>query len=257
MDIQLCPRQTPGSAVHHTSAGWRLEIPAGPARTYRLAQLDDYGNTARKLFSYSPHWTLLFRARVSKVDLPGTWGFGLWNDPFGFSLGFRGGKRGQLPALPQTAWFMHASQPNWLSLQGNSERVPANGFFAGTFRSLRIPSILFAPGALAISLCAIRPFSRLFRRLASRFIHQEGARVDLDVTKWHEYSIQWLRENCTFSLDGKALLHTTTSPQPPLGLVLWIDNQYAAWTPQGKLGYGTLENPDAWLEVEGLEISRE
>jgi len=45
------------------------------------------------------------------------------------------------------------------------------------------------------------------------------------------------------------------SPRPPLGLVIWMDNQYAAFTPGGKIGIGVLDHPDpAWLEIRALEI---
>jgi hypothetical protein len=253
MDIQLRPRLNPGSFVRQTTAGWRLSIPTGPPRTYRLAQLDDYASLSRSCFLHSPPGTLSLRACVSGTDLPGTWGFGVWNDPFGFSLGF-GGQPGRLPALPQTAWFMHASPPNWLSLRDDPERIPANGFFAGTFRSPGIPPFLFAPGLLALPLCAIRPISRFLRRLVARIIHQDATKVALDVTQWHDYSIHWSLDGCIFSVDRKEILRTSCSPPPPLGLVLWIDNQFAAWTPGGQLGYGTLENPDAWLEIENLTL---
>jgi hypothetical protein len=260
MEIQLIPHKTPDSSVYETIAGWRLNMPAGPPRTYRLAQLDDYFRNPRSRLRHAPPWIFRLRARLSNVDLPGTWGFGLWNDPFGISLGF-GGKPGRLPALPQTAWFMHASPPNWLSLRdrpspSSGQAIPANGFFAGTFRSRRIPSILFLPGILALPLFAIRPISRLLRQLAGRIIRQDAARVNVDVTGWHEYSMAWLNEGCTFSVDGSEILCTPCSPLPPLGLVLWIDNQYAAWTPEGRLGYGTLENPSAWLEIEKLTIQQ-
>ena len=254
MEFELSPRQAAFGSQTRTSAGWRLDLPAGPQRIYRLAQLDDYARMPRNRLKHGPPWSFHLRARVSEVDLPGTWGFGLWNDPFGFSLGFGGDTPGRLPTLPQTAWFMHASPPNWLSLQNDPDKIPANGFFAGTFRSPRIPAFVFAPGFLALPLCAIRPVSRLLRRLASRLVHQDGARIDLDVTQWHEYSIHWLPESCEFSVDGQTLLHTACSPTPPQGLVLWIDNQFAAWTPEGRLGYGTLENPSAWLEIEGLKV---
>jgi hypothetical protein len=256
MEIQLRPRQTSGSSVIQAATGWRLEIPDGASRFYRLAQLDDYGILSRSHFLHSPPLAFSLRARLSEVDLPGTWGFGLWNDPFGLSLGF-GGKPGRLPTLPQTAWFMHASPPNWLSLRDHPERIPANGFFAGTFRSPRIPSFLFTPGLLALPLCAIRRISRFLRRLAGRIIHQDASSVILDVTQWHEYSIHWLSESCIFSVDEKTILHTPCSPRPPLGLVLWIDNQFAAWNPEGTLGFGTLENPTAALEFKELNIQRE
>jgi len=254
MEFELSSRYAGLATLTRTRAGWRLGLPAGPHRSYRLAQLDDYARMPRNRLKHVPPWTLHLRARVSCVDLPGTWGFGLWNDPFGFSLGSGGGKPWRLPALPQTAWFMHASPPNWLSMRNDPERIPANGFFAGTFRSPRIPAFLFAPGLLALPLCAIRPISRFLRQLASRIIHQDGARVDLDVTQWHEYSIQWLQEGCEFSVDEQAFLRTSCSPRPPLGLVLWIDNQYAAWNPEGQLAFGTLENPSTWLEIDGLKV---
>lgn len=258
MKTGLSPRHTPGATVSRTANGWRLEIPAGGRRAYRLAQFDDYAGTPRRLLGHTPPWTLRLRVRLSAADLPGTWGFGLWNDPFGLSLGF-GGKVARLPALPQTAWFFHASPPNWLSLRDrpfpDSGRViPGDGFFAGTFRSPRIPSILFSPLILAVPLFAVRPISRLLRRWASRFIRQDGARVKVDVTQWHEYAIHWQEEACTFTVDGAEVLSTSISPCSPLGLVLWIDNQYAAWTPDGGLGYGILENPPAWMEIEAIKF---
>jgi len=276
MNIGLTPRQINGGRVTPTASGWRLEMSAGAARTYRLAQLDDYIDRPaissphfddsrevlpRGRFWHAPPWTLTLRVHLSAANLPGTWGFGLWNDPFGLSLGF-GGKVMRLPALPQTAWFFHASLPNWLCLHddplpGSGRTIPASGFFAGTFRSLPIPSFLLAPGLLALPFFRIRPISRLFRRLAGRIICQDGLGVDVDVTQWHDYSIRWLNESCTFSVDGNEILSTQILPHPPLGLIIWMDNQFAAWAPDGRLGYGTLENPDAWMEIENLTIQRE
>ncbi len=254
MEFELSPHQAGGATLSRTSGVWRLELPAGLPRTFRLAQLDDYAHDPRSRFKHRPPWTFSLRARLSNANLPGTWGFGLWNDPFGLSLGF-GGQAASLPALPQTAWFMHASPPNWLSFRDDpvidsSQAIPANGFFAGTFRSPNIPSLLLAPALLAFPLCAIRPFSRFLRKVAGRLIHQDARTVNVDVTRWHEYSIRWSDQSCTFSLDGNEFLSTYISPRPPLGLVIWMDNQYAAWTPQGRLAYGTLENPAAWMEIE-------
>jgi hypothetical protein len=259
MEFELSPRQIGGAKLDRIPGGWRLEMPAGLPHTYRLAQIDDYTRIPRRLMRHVPPWTFSLRARLSTADLPGTWGFGLWNDPFGLSLGF-GGEPARLPALPQTAWFMHASPPNWLSLQRDCHPaselpIPANGFFAGTFRSSRIPSLVLTPGLLALPLCAIRPVSRLLRRLANLLIRQDAIRVILDVTEWHAYSINWLSGSCTFAVDGMEVLSTACSPHPPLGVVIWIDNQYAAWTPQGQLRYGTLGNPAAWLEIEKLSFS--
>jgi len=296
MNIELTSRHTPGANVSQTADGWQMDIPAGPRGSYRLSQLDDYGRAVtyhymhmpRRAFGWQSPVTLRLRARASDSSLPGTWGFGLWNDPFGFAISF-GGTARRLPALPNTAWFFHASPESYLSLQpchceeqsdeaipsragiassgtpalaggAREERpprndMPANGFFAGTFRSPRWPSPLLAPALLALPLLALRPASRLLRRLASRLVRQDGGAVSVDVTQWHEYSIRWQAEAVVFLVDGVEILRTPIAPRGPLGLVLWIDNQYAAWRPDGRLGYGTVENPAAWLEIENIVVS--
>jgi hypothetical protein len=44
-------------------------------------------------------------------------------------------------------------------------------------------------------------------------------------------------------------------PRGRLGLVIWIDNQYASLPPDGHVGYGTLANDQpAWLELEDLNL---
>ena len=248
MEIELKSRCTPGASLNRIENGWRLNIPAGGGGTYRLAQLDDYATLSRGQFHHSPPWRLSLHARVSSSNLPGTWGFGLWNDPFGFSLGF-GGKAGRIPVLPETAWFFHASPPNWLSFR---DKIPSQGFFAGTVHSPHLPSLFLAPAFLGFPFLALRPISRLLRRLAGKTIRQEAAAISIDVTGWHEYSMQWLRDFTEFKIDDTSILQTSISPDPPLGLVLWIDNQFAAWTPEGRLSYGTLDNPAAWLDIKAI-----
>jgi hypothetical protein len=247
----LSVRQAHAGKVTPTPNGWRLSIPGGQKGGYRLAQLDDYGALPRRKFCWHPPLTFSLRARVSAANLPGTWGFGLWNDPFGLSLGF-GGTPGRLPALPQAAWFFHASSENYLALRND---LPARGFFAGTFHSPRPPSILLAPGLLALPGLALRPASRLLRRLASGFVQQDGAAVQIEVTGWHTYRLHWQKAQVDFQVDDRPILQTRLSPPSPLGLVIWIDNQYAAWGPDGQLGYGSLENPEAFLEIEAMKLS--
>src|SRR5512147_1754689 len=122
-------RQTPGSVVRETGPrSWRLEIPAGPAGAYRWAQIDDHLRLARRSFPCRPPLRLDLRARLSALDLPGTWGFGFWNDPFSTSLGVGGAAR-RLPVLPNAAWFFYAGQPNYLAFR---DTHPAEGFLAAT-----------------------------------------------------------------------------------------------------------------------------
>jgi hypothetical protein len=253
MELKLIQRLAMGGSVGKREEGWRFSLPAGSKSIYRLAQLDDYGTFRRNHFSHNPPFYMELHARVSSNWMPGTWGFGLWNDPFGVSLGF-GGKHGRLPTLPQVAWFMYASPPNWLSFRNDPTEVPPNGFFAGTIRSKKIPSLLTAAGLPLLPFTVIRPASRLLRRFARRIIHQDLARIENDVTEWHTYSLQWKSDSCQFSVDDNEILETSLLPQGPLGLVLWIDNQFAAWTPEGRIQFGILKNPEGWLEIDKLKV---
>jgi hypothetical protein len=232
---------------------WRLHIPAGPEGAYRLAQFDDYAALKRKDFPWKPPATLQLQGRASAPDLPGTWGFGLWNDPFSIGLGLGGGVR-KLPALPQAAWFFFASPPNYLSFRND---LPAVGGLAAAFSSKKIPTLLLGLGAPLLPALVFRPVARLFRWLARLAIGQSAVLISHDPTTWHDYRIVWRAERVSFYVDGQTLLDTAVAPRSPLGLVVWIDNQYAALPPDGKLGWGTLENEDSWIEVRSLEIKHE
>jgi hypothetical protein len=250
MRFQLQPRITEGARVETSGEEtWRLVIPPEARGKYRLAQMDNYYGVSRTRFPHQAPFTLELRARVSAPDLPGTWGFGLWNDPFGFGLGM-GGAAARFPALPNAAWFFHASEPNYLALR---DTHPAQGFLAATFRSPLIPAaflLLAAPGALFLTWPAA---ARLLRRLARRIVREDALKLDLDVTAWCDYRLEWLEQTARFWVDGTLALETPFSPLGQLGLVIWIDNQYAAFPPDGRLRSGTLANSEeAWLEFELL-----
>jgi hypothetical protein len=214
--------------------------------------LDDYVSRRRDDFSWRPPLSLSLRARASATSIPGTWGFGLWNDPFSLSLGLGGGER-RIPALPEATWFFFASPHNYLSLRDD---LPGTGKLAATFRSRHYPSFLLALGAPLLPLLALPPPARLFRRLARRFIHQDATELSLEVTTWRVFQLDWSTSDVRFIIDNNIVLHTQVSPHGPLGLVLWIDNQYAALPPDGRLGYGTLPNPKpAWIEITDLTLN--
>ncbi len=252
MSLQLERRSTPGAEVQALAHGWRLSIPAGPAGTYRWAQLDDYLQRRRSGFLWRPPTRLSLCARVSATDLPGTWGFGLWNDPFSVSLGL-GGTARRLPALPNAAWFFFASPPNHLAVH---DHHPAQGFLAATFASASVPPPLLALAALGLPLFAWPGSARLLRRLARRFVREEAINLAVDPSEWHSYSLEWREEEVRFAVDGAVCCETPISPRGRLGLVLWIDNQYAAFPPSGILHFGTLPNPEpAWLELDGVQVT--
>jgi hypothetical protein len=275
---KLIPRFTPGAKVEEILRGerhtaYRLSIPAGPADKYRLAQIDDYTKTRRSRFPAHPPTNLSLSARASSDLIPGTWGFGLWNDPFGLSLGF-GGNPFRLPTLPNAVWFFGASEESYLSFRperssassttqskgastaprknsGSAQReVVANGFLAQTFRSPKFHPLLMLAG---IAL----PFSRRWaRRLMGKVIGEDGIRLRVDVTQWHRYKLDWREDQVSFEVDDARVFESPVSPQAPLGLVIWIDNQYAAFTPEGRIGFGVLKNPEpAWLEITDIDVT--
>jgi hypothetical protein len=258
---KLIPQHTPGARVDEISPGeaYRLMIPAGSADKYRLAQVYDYAKIPRSRFSLRAPLRLRLSARTSSDAIPGTWGFGIWNDPFGLSFGF-GGNPFRLPALPNAAWFFGASEENYLSFRdasstpptngGSAQReIAGNGFLAQTFRSPRFHPLLI-PAGLAL------PFSRkVTRRLLGNVIGEDGVGLSVDVTQWHRYSLEWRATGVSFDVDDVRVLESPVSPNPPLGLVIWIDNQYAAFTPEGKIGFGVLENSEpAWLEIKDIDM---
>lgn len=249
----LSPSTTPGAQVTSTESGWRLTIPPGPAGQYRLAQLDDYAGLSRHRFPWKPPFTLSLKARASAQMLPGTWGFGLWNDPFSFSLGLGGASR-RLPALPNAAWFFFASPPNYLSLHDD---LPAEGATAGVFQSPIIPAPLLALGTPGLPLLAWPPTARQLRRLARGLVRQDTASLSHDPTAWHKYTIHWSTKLVTFLVDDTVVFESPIVPRRPLGLVLWVDNQYMAFPPDGKLKMGTLANEvESWIEVADLRVDK-
>jgi hypothetical protein len=131
----------------------------------------------------------------------------------------------------------------------SAQREVANGFLAQTFRSPRFhPSLI--PAGLAL------PFSRkATRRLLGKVIDEDGKTLRVDVTQWHRYRLDWRESQVSFEVDDAQVFESQVSPNPPLGLVLWIDNQFAAFTPEGKIGFGVLENPEpAWLEIKDIDV---
>lgn len=254
MLANLKPRVSTGSTVQRTaSGGWRLTIQAGDKGHYRLAQLDDYAGLSRRRFPWRAPLRIGLRARSSAQEIPGTWGMGLWNDPFSLSLGL-GGASQRLPALPNAAWFFFASPPNHLSFRDD---LPGYGAMAATYRASSPALLAIISGLPLLPLLAIPAAARLIRRGISRLIRQGAAAIPQPAAEeWHDYEITWRADRVIFQVDNEGCLETAASPEGPLGLVLWVDNQYAAFSPEGRIGYGTLPNAEpAWIELENLNIA--
>lgn len=254
-------RLTLGQGSLETTGGrLRLVNTGTSARAYTNAQIDDYQHLARRHFLWRPPLSLTLRARFSHPGqheaanrpveatslLRGTAGFGFWNDPFLMTSA-------RLPTLPRAIWFFYSSPPSNMKLDW---RTPGYGWKAATIDAGRLPFWLLVPTApLAIPLMNLRPLYRRLWPVAQRAMYVNEAPIDVAMTDWHIYRIGWGIRTARFSIDGRTVLECTTPPRGPLGLVLWLDNQYMVVTPWGAFRHGILEKPGRqWLELDWLAV---
>jgi len=237
-----------GGALEASDGGLRLEIASASARRYADAQLDDYQGLARRHFPWRPPLTLTVRARFSHPEgqLRGTAGFGFWNDPFWMTGRY-------LPALPRAIWFFYASPESDMQLES---QVPGHGWKAATIDAANPAAIALAPLApLAVPLMNLAAAYRAAWPFVQRAVKVREALLGADMTAWHTYALEWGSRAARFSLDGRPVLDRAPSPGGPLGLVVWLDNQFMVVTPRGRFRWGLLDVPGPqWLEVSRLTV---
>jgi hypothetical protein len=225
----------------------RLALPGAQAGGYSDAQIDDYTGLPRSRSPWRPPLRLEVRARISHriADLRGTAGFGFWNAPLTAA--------GGVLRLPESVWFFAASPPSNMALVPGS---PGWGWKAQVVHAQRLGAL--AAGIPTLGAVALARLSGR-ERMAAHWIHRlTGAHETVlaaDVTEWHDYALEWRREEARFWVDGALVLVAPGPPPGPLGFVAWIDNQYALATPRGTLRFGTLDSNPQWLALDWLRIS--
>jgi hypothetical protein len=248
--------ETGGSSLALPSSGLRLLSTDAAADRYANAQIDDYEDRSRHDFLWRPPLTLAVRARFSHPasqcrgdsGLLGTSGFGFWNDPFLMT-----GRRA--PTLPRAIWFFYASPPSDIVL---GPGTPGFGWKAMTLDALHPAAGLLALTApLAVPLMNISAIYRTFWPAAQRILRISEAMVASEMTDWHTYRIDWRSDQARFDVDNQRIMDVDSPPRGPLGLVIWLDNQYLVVTPWGRLRRGFLAVPGAqWLELGSVQIDR-
>lgn len=231
-----------GEAAHYEQvpSGFRLCLADAHAGEYSDSQLDDF----RAALSWRPPLSLTVRARFSHgVDqLRGTAGFGWWNNPF------EGGRATQVAVGPQVLWFFFGSPPSQLA---TTPGWSGQGWFAQGMRVPTLPGWLVKAGMLALRLPFLKPLARQGAEQVSRAAERPLAHLAL--TEWHEYQIVWQPDLATFWVDGAEILRYPSPPQGPLGLVFWMDNQWATVDGEG----GLLDIPQRqWLELAEINLER-
>ncbi len=106
---------------------------------------------------------------------------------------------------------------------------------------------------LALAGMVVPLIARLGRRILGGWIAEDAEEIDLEVENWQLYEINWGTERVEFRVDNQLVFETHISPMLPLGLVIWVDNQYASLPPDGRLRFGTLANSEQWLDICNLK----
>jgi hypothetical protein len=251
LPVGLRPFLIGGGGLQGQAGGFRLVLPPTP-KGYADAQVDDYRGLPRSRFPWRPPLRLGLEARASHAAPLGTLGFGFWNDPFAASLGLGGGTR-RLPAPPRALWFFYGSPPNQLAFRPGAA---GQGWLAAALDSAALPGGLLLPlagGAFVLSrLPGIRrPVVRAIRGAVRAWESGLAARLD----EWVRYGLEWESAEARFLVDGKQVLRVPAPPAGPLGLVIWIDNQFAALSLERGIRFGTLPTGEPqWLEIRRLSI---
>jgi hypothetical protein len=236
-----------GGAIEVADSALHLALPSAQTGRYSDAQIDDYSGSRRPRFQWRPPLRLDVRARFSHApdDLRGTAGFGFWNYPLTAA--------GGLPRLPDAVWFFAASPPSNMALVPG---IPGWGWKAQIVHAQRPTALLAAPPFLATAAWARltgrdAPAARWLQRLTGA--HETSLTVDSRA--WHDYALDWRRDEARFWVDGALVLTAPNPPSGPLGFVAWIDNQYAVATPRGALRFGTLAAAPQSLDLDRLTIT--
>ena len=87
-----------------------------------------------------------------------------------------------------------------------------------------------------------------------RMTGAQEALLDIDMSGWHTYALDWYPDAATFRVDGELVLRAPGPPTRPLGFVAWLDNQFAIATPRGDFHFGTLNSGPQWLEMDSVRI---
>jgi len=232
-----------------TDRGLRFVNPPTADHRYTNAQIDDYQGRRRSDFRWRPPVTLTVCARFSHPAgvLGGTAGFGFWNDPFLMT-------ERRLPTLPRAVWFFYASPPSDMALALD---VPGWGWKAACLDAHHGRALAALPLlALAAPLMHVEKWRRRLWPYFQRQLRAGEALAPVDMTAWHTYVLVWSTASCRFSVDGTTILTQPSSPGGPLGLVVWLDNQYRVVRPTGRLCNGLVVRSETqWMEIGELTLS--
>lgn len=244
----LKPHLVNGGRIEHAHGVYRLIIPPTPAAAYADAQLDDYDHVQPAVFGNAPPRRWAARARFSHASLAGTAGFGFWNHPFT--------RDGGVVAPPRNVWFFYGSPESDLRLVRGS---PGHGFKAAMLHTPPLPLgmrsglaglVSRATGAALDMALRWRPTATVALAAGRAYVRAREAMLDVDMTQWHRYEIDWRADVAILSVDGVERLRATKPPRGPLGFVAWVDNYRASASADGLYRFAYVETTEPqWMEL--------
>ena len=229
-----------GGRIDGDGRRYRLTVPPTSADGYVDAQLDDYAHALPRRFTNHPPQTLAVRARFSHQQVKGTAGFGFWNHPFS--------REGAVVDSPCNVWFFYSSPESDLQV---ARGLPGHGFKASMLNSRRMPRAAITIGGLIFNaLRHIPAASKVVMAAARGAVNAAETMLDVDMTEWREYRLNWRPEIATFHMNGKEILRATRPPQTALGFAAWIDNYRAsAGGSRYEFAYVGVTQ-EQWMEIE-------
>jgi hypothetical protein len=209
------------------------------------AEIDDHRTAPRWNLHWTPPLTLTVRARFSHPasELCGTAGFGFWNDPFDWV--------GNVESPPNAIWFFYASPHSDMAFVRG---VTGSGWKAALLNGGRMDRMTMAVGNLIFRLPGM---SRLIFSVAERRVRAAEKVLEVEMTDWHEYRLEWKPLEAVFSVDNRQVLRASDPPTVPLGFVAWVDNNATNMGPGKDFGFKRI--PVArrqWMEVAYIKIER-
>ena len=193
---------------------------------------------------WTPPLTLTVRARFSHAvgELWGTAGFGFWNDPFDWV--------GNVDAPPNAIWFFYASPHSDMAfvrgVRGSGWKAAfLNGGRAGR-ATMTLGNFLFRVPRLS---------KVVFKAAEARLNVAEYLIENVELTDWHDYRMEWQKDEAIFSVDGREIFRAPKPPTVPLGFVAWVDNNATTMGPGKDFSFARIAIPQQqWMELAFVKI---
>jgi hypothetical protein len=210
------------------------------------AEIDDHRAVPRSRLLWSLPLRMSVRARMSHRagEMLGTAGFGFWNDPFDWV--------GNVQVPPNALWFFYASPQSDMTFVRD---VRGHGWKAAMLNAGRADKLTMALGNFVFRLPGM---SKLVFNLAqTRIDAVEQVLDEVDLTAWHEYRIDWGKDEARFFVDGAEVCIAPNPPQVPLGFVAWVDNNAAVMGPGREFDFRRIAVPQRqWMELRLVRLER-